>query len=141
MKPFKRAVLHPTRRCVAITARGVRCARPHWTEYPITFEWDPVRGRGVGAPNAPFCRMHGYLWELEAGERIEIVGGWVGRGWNPDAKCWTVTTTVYESKTSLYASPHWYALRRDLVFGDCSRVVYDDAVAKLSTLDTRSPTI
>ena len=127
MTPYRRPVLHPNFGCVAITVRGSRCCRPHYTEYPITFTWDPIKGVGVGGPSAPFCRMHGYLSELEPGERIEIVGGWIGRAWNSAAKVWTVLTTVYETKDGLTASKHWWALRHDTVFGDCSDITYDDA--------------
>ena len=113
--------------CVAITAKGVRCNRGHQTEIPIVFEWDPVSGVGVGAPSVPLCRMHNYLWDLEPGERVEIVFGWLGRGWNPVARCWTVTDTVYDMKDSRFVSPHWWALRRPLRFGECDRVVYNEA--------------
>jgi hypothetical protein len=127
MTPYRRPVLHPNHGCIAITVKGRRCCRPHASEQPITFEWDPVTGRGIGGPNVTLCRMHNYLWELDAADRIEIVGGWMGRAWNPDAECWTVCITVYDAKDGLFASPHWWALRRDLVFGDCSKIVYDDA--------------
>jgi len=71
--------------------------------------------------------MHDYMGWVEGAERFEIVGGWIGRAWNPDAEVWTVLMTVYESRTSLFASKHWWALRRDIVFGDCSKVTYDQA--------------
>jgi hypothetical protein len=132
MKPFRRPVLHPNFGCIAILATGERCSRMHWTEYPITFAWDPIKGVGIDAPSATLCRMHGYLWELADGERVEIVGGWMGQAWNPDAKVWTVLTTVYESKDSLFASKHWWALRRPSVFGQCDRVRYDEAIAAMA---------
>jgi hypothetical protein len=127
VRPYKRPVFHPAHGCVAITVRGQRCNRDHYTEIPITFSWDPIRGVGIEAPSAPFCRMHDYLWSLEPGERVEIVGGWMGRAWNPNAKCWTVLTTVYESRRDLGASPHWWALRRPAKFGACDRFVYSEA--------------
>lgn len=112
--------------CVAITAKGRRCNAGHQTEIPITFTWDPVRGVGTGAPSVPLCRMHDYLWELDPADRVEIFGGWMGRAWNPDARCWTVCTAVYETKDGLFASPHWWALRRPIRFGVCDRVVYNE---------------
>ena len=138
IKPYRRPVLHPTYGCAALTVRGRRCGRPHYTEYPVTFSWDPIKGVGVGGPHIPLCRMHGYLHELERHERIQIVGGWMGAAWNPDAKVWTVLTTVYETKDGLDASKHWWALRYDAVFGDCYRETYDEAVARLATLDNRA---
>jgi hypothetical protein len=110
--------------CIGIDARGRPCNRRHQVEIPITFEWDPVAGRGIGAPSAPLCRLHDYLWDLEPHERVEIAHGWLGRAWNPGAGVWTVMTTVYETRDGLAASPHWWALRRATRFGDCSRVVY-----------------
>jgi hypothetical protein len=130
VKPFRRPTLHPPAGCVALTARGKRCGRPHFTEVPIIFEWDPIRGRGTSGPSACFCRMHSYMAFGQDAERFEIVGGWIGRAWNPDAEVWTVMVTVYEARDGLYASPHWWALRRETVFGDCSRVTYDRAVAR-----------
>ena len=103
--------------CMAIDARGRRCGRYSYTEVPITFTWDPTNGRGTGGPGVTLCRLHDYLWELEPGECVEIVGGWLGRGWNPDAQCWTVTTTVYEKRDALFVSPHWWALRRPIKMG------------------------
>jgi hypothetical protein len=129
VKPFRRPGLQPPAGCVALTVRGVRCGRPHVTEVPILFSWDPVRGRGVAGPSACFCRMHRYMSDVHDDERFELVGGWLGRAWNPDAKVWTVIMTVYESRACLFASPHWWALRRDTVFGDCSRITYDQAIA------------
>ncbi len=61
--------------------------------------------------------------------RLEVVGGWLGAAWNPDAKVWTVLTTVYETRDGLDASPHWWALRRPVRFNEpTTAVVYDDAV-------------
>ena len=97
--------------CMAITARGQRCGRPHSIEVPVTFTWDPVRGIGYLAPLIGLCRMHDYVWDLEPGERVEIVDGWMGRGWNPDAECWTVLTTVYAARDAFDVSPEWYAQR------------------------------
>lgn len=128
MKPFRRPVLHPHAGCVALTVRGRRCGRSHCSATGITFAWDPVKGIGVGGPAATFCRMHDYMSFTEGGERFAIVGGWIGRAWNPVAKVWTVLVTVYESRDSLFASKHWWSLRRPLKFGDCSHITYDQAV-------------
>lgn len=128
VKPFRRPTLHPPAGCVALTARGKRCGRPHFTSVPITFEWDPIRGVGVMGPSADFCRMHAYTGYGEREERFQVVGGWIGRAWNPGAKVWTVCMTVYESRTSLFAAPHWWALRRATTFGDCQRITYDRAM-------------
>src|SRR5271167_2034579 len=117
MKPFRRPLLYPNFGCIALTVRGQRCGRPHFSESPISFTWNPTTGRGIGGPSACFCRMHDYMGWVEGAERFEIVGGWMGRAWNPDAEVWTVLMTVYESRTSLFASKHWWALRRDIVFG------------------------
>ena len=119
--------------CLAITARGNRCGHRHQVEVPVTFAWDPVRGVGVGAPSIMLCRMHDYLWSLDVSDRVQIVGGWMGRAWNPGAKVWTVMTTVYESKDGLTVSRHWWSLRHDTKFGDCKDVAYEDAVAALDT--------
>lgn len=121
------------KRCVAITARGERCRCAAVCAHPITFTWDPIKGRGTGAPYATLCRMHDYVWSLAEGERVEVVGGWLGRGWNPDAKVWTVTTTVYESRAGFFASPHWYALRRKTVFGLSDETTYDEAMAQIAS--------
>jgi len=131
VKPFRRPGLHPPRGCVALTAKGLRCGRPHFTAIPITFSWDPVKGVGIGAPAATLCRMHDYLWELEPGDRVEVVGGWLGRARNEKAGVWTVLTTVCEAREGFQASLAWWALRRNTVFGDCSRdrETFDDARA------------
>jgi hypothetical protein len=130
MKPYRRSALTPAFGCVALTARNNRCSRRYYTEYTITFTWDPIAGKGIGAPSAPFCRMHGYLWELPPEDRIAIVGGWIGRAWNPYDQCYTVLTTVYQEQTGFRASEHWWALRRDVFFGDCTRITYDEAMAQ-----------
>ena len=92
------------------------------------FAWDPIGGTGVAGPDAAFCRMHDYFSWPDPGERYAVAGGWIGRVWNQEAQVWTVLVTVYESRDGLFGSEHWWALRRDLVFGDCSRVTYDEAV-------------
>ena len=115
--------------CLAITARGYQCGREHWTECPITFSWDPTRGYGTGAPSVTLCHLHDYMWELEAHERVEIVGGWLGRAWNPEAKCWTVSTTVYAARDGLAASPHWWGLRRPIKTG-YREPTYEQVVAQ-----------
>jgi hypothetical protein len=127
VKPYRRPLLHPTAGCVALTVRGRRCGRPHMSEVGILFTWDPVKGVGIGGPNVTLCRMHRYMGDVAQAERFEIVGGWIGRAWNPDAKVWTVLVTVYERREGNEVSRHWWALRRPLVFGDCSRVNYDQA--------------
>jgi hypothetical protein len=113
--------------CVALDFRGRRCGRRSVCEFPITFTWDPVRGVGTGAPSATFCRMH-EPWGLKGPDRMAVVGGWLGDAWNPEAKVWTVLTTIYETKDGLAASLHWWALRRPTIFGVCEDVVYDDAI-------------
>jgi hypothetical protein len=119
--------------CIAITARGTVCGRGHSSEFPCTFAWDPVRGRGVGGPTIPLCRLHDYMWSLEAHERVQIVGGWMGRAWNAKASVWTVLTTVYETRDGLETSAHWWALRRSKRFGVIDDVSYHAAVAEAAT--------
>lgn len=117
-----------SRRCVAIDFRGRRCNRRTVCIAPVTYEWDPVRGVGVGGPSLTLCRVHD-LDDVRGPVRMEVVGGWVGAAWNPKANVWTVLTTVYETRDGLDASRHWWALRRPMRFGDTStEVVYDDAV-------------
>ena len=117
-----------SRRCLALDFRGKRCNRRIASIVPILFSWDPVRGVGTGAPSATLCRVHG-LDGVHGDVRLEVVGGWLGAAWNPDAKVWTVLTTVYETRDGLDASPHWWALRRPVRFNEpTTAVVYDDAV-------------
>ena len=123
-------------KCVAITARGLRCGRATQTEYPITFEWDPTKGHGTGGPGATLCRLHDYLWDLEPGECVEIVGGWLGRAWNPKANVYTVMTTVYEARDSLFVSPHWWALRRPIKMG-YREPAYDQVVSETAPVRQR----
>ena len=129
MKPFRRLGLHPSFGCVAIMVRGRRCGHAHFCEVPITFEWDPTKGVGIGGPHAPFCRMHNYHWDLERHERIQVVGGWLGYAWNAKAKVWTVMTTVFEAKDGFDLSKHWWELRHPIRTGVCERIRYDEAVA------------
>ncbi len=103
--------------CVAITAKGRMCGHGHKTEIPCIWEWDPTTGRGIGGPSIPLCRMHDYLFALEEADRIEILGGWMGRGWNPDAECTTVSTTVYASKVGYQGSLEWWRLRQPIGMG------------------------
>ena len=114
--------------CVAMTVRGRRCGRTAQELLTVTFKWDPVRGVGVGGPDLPLCRMHG-IGEMRGSDRFEVVGGWVGAAWNPEARVWTVLTTVYETRGGFGASRHWWAKRRPTKFGVCERVVYDDAIS------------
>ena len=95
---------------------------------PITFTWDPIAGMGVGGPSATLCRTHepGDAPPNESDARVEVVGGWLGRAWNADAKVWTVLTTVYETRDALTTSKHWYALRRPMEFGVCDDATYDE---------------
>ena len=127
-KPFRRPTLPGGFGCVALLANGRRCGRAHFSEAPITFTWDPVKGRGIGGPSACFCRMHDYFSFAEGSERFQVVGGWIGRAWNPDAQVWTVLVTVYEGREGFYVSKHWWALRRETIFGKTDRVTYDQAV-------------
>jgi hypothetical protein len=127
-RPYRRPCLHPTAGCVALDYRGRRCGRPHFSEVPITFTWDPVRGIGIGAPAATLCRMHDWCG-VNGPVRLEVVGGWMGDAWNPDAKVWTVLTTVYATRDGLTASPHWFAMRQPTRFGQNERVTYDQARA------------
>lgn len=89
----------------------------------MTFTWDPVAGAGTGAPPIPLCRMHAYLWDLEPADRVEIMAGWMGRAWNPKGQCWTVMTTVYETRDGLEAAKRWWALRQAIVAGADLKVV------------------
>ena len=125
MRPYGRPVLH-TNACVAMTFRHQRCGRRYFTEWPIAFEWDPVKGIGIGAPSATFCRMHDPI-NLRGPERMEVVGGWIGAAWNPRAKVWTVLTTVYETRDGLQVAKHWWSLRRPTRFGVTDSVTYDEA--------------
>ena len=75
--------------------------------------------------------MHDYRWDLDAGDRVEVVCGWAGRAWNDKASVWTVLTTVYADRVGFNASPHWWSLRRNVRFGHCDRVRYDDALLRV----------
>lgn len=115
---------------MAITVSGDRCNRRHYTAIPVEFAWDPVLGVGVGGPSVTLCRMHDYMWSLAAGERVQIVGGWMGRARNDEAEVWTVMTTVYGARDGLYLSKVWWAQRRTTRFGQTSvDVAFDAALA------------
>ena len=81
----------------------------------------------MGAPSATLCRVH-TTDGVRGDVRLEVVGGWLGDAWNPVANVWTVLVTVYETRDGLDASPHWWAMRRPVRFGECERVVYDTAI-------------
>jgi len=115
-----------SRGCVALDFRGRRCGRRCVTIVPIIFEWDPVRGVGTGGPSANLCRVHN-LDGVRQDVRVEVIGGWLGDAWNPQANVWTVLTTVYATKEGLEASPHWWAMRRPIRAGEMGKdEVYDD---------------
>ena len=136
MRPYRRPTLHPSYGCLAILATGpkVRCGRPHCAESSCIFDWDPIKGVGIAGPDVTLCRMHDYLWSLEPGDRIEVVGGWLGRVRNVDADCYTVLEAVFEHQTGDAYSNHWWSLRRETRFGDCTRMTYDQAIANVDRL-------
>lgn len=103
--------------CMAITARGKPCGRPHRCEQPVTFAWDPAMGVGIGAPPVKLCGVHNYVWDLAPEDRVEIAGGWYGRVWNHEAGVWTVLCAVFEDRTGENLAPEWWARRANLAFG------------------------